>query len=172
MTSNEQRRKEIFDILNESEKAISATALAEKFSVTRQIIVADIALLRAAGNPIRSEHRGYVLDKPRAGIYKKIVCRHRQEDVQDEFYAVVDNGGVLLDVQVEHPIYGQISANLSITSRRDADAFLTMSRLSGASQLSDLTGGVHIHTVIVQSEDDFNAICERLKRLGILITEY
>ena len=61
--TNEQRRAEILDILSRADRAISATALADSFGVTRQIIVADVALLRAAGNPIRAEHRGYVLDR-------------------------------------------------------------------------------------------------------------
>ena len=171
MITNEQRRKEILNILGGADKAISATTLADGFGVTRQIIVADIALLRAAGNPIRAEHRGYVIDRQYKGISKKIVCRHDKAGVRDEFYAVVDNGGVVVDVQVEHPIYGQISANLSIASRRDADEFIKATSEAGASQLSDLTGGVHIHTINVPDEKAFAHIHEELERLGVLVAE-
>lgn len=167
--TNEQRRKEILDILTRADKAISATTLAERFSVTRQIIVADIALLRAAGSSIRAEHRGYVIDRQHRGIRKKLVCVHGKDSTRDEFYAIVDNGGVVVDVEVEHPIYGEISANMSIASRYDADEFIKAANESGASQLSDLTGGIHIHTVVVPDEQSFERITDALQRIGVLV---
>ena len=139
--------------------------------VTRQIIVADIALLRAAGNNIRAEHRGYVLDRTIGEIRKKIVCKHPKENVVDEFYAIVDNGGKVIDVQVEHSIYGVISADMSISSRFDADEFVRNVSESGAAQLSDLTGGVHVHTIGVKDEVTFDRICSKLDELGILIKD-
>lgn len=169
--TNEQRRKEILEILSNAERAISATTLAEKFSVTRQIIVADIALLRAAGSSIRAEHRGYVIDRQHKGVQKKIVCSHDKEGTRDEFYAIVDNGGILLDVQVEHPIYGQISANLSIASRYDADEFIRATSASGAAHLSQLTGGIHIHTVVAPDEQSFERIYAELDRCGVLVKD-
>ena len=139
--------------------------------VTRQIIVADIALLRAAGNNIRAEHRGYVLDRTIGEIRKKIVCKHPKENVVDEFYAIVDNGGKVIDVQVEHSIYGVISADVSISSRFDADEFVRNVSESGAAQLSDLTGGVHVHTIGVKDEVTFDRICAKLDELGILVKD-
>ena len=139
--------------------------------VTRQIIVADIALLRAAGNNIRAEHRGYVLDRTIGEIRRKIVCKHPKENVVDEFYAIVDNGGKVIDVQVEHSIYGVISADVSISSRFDADEFVRNVSESGATQLSDLTGGVHVHTIGVKDEVTFDRICAKLDELGILVKD-
>ena len=165
------RRQNILAELNDATAPINATKLAEMNGVTRQIIVADIALLRAAGNNIRAEHRGYVLDRTIGEIRKKIVCKHPKENVVDEFYAIVDNGGKVIDVQVEHSIYGVISADMSISSRFDADEFVRNVSESGAAQLSDLTGGVHVHTIGVKDEVTFDRICSKLDELGILIKD-
>ena len=169
--NGDKRREEILRILTGAKAAVNATKLAEEFGVTRQIIVADIALLRASGNPIRAEHRGYVLDKQDGDLRKIIICRHSGEGVTDELYTVVDNGGKVLDVQVEHSIYGIISADLSLSSRYEVDEFISKVKTTGAAQLSDLTGGVHIHTISVRDEDTFERIRKKLKELGILIED-
>ncbi len=169
--NGDKRREKILHILSKANAPVNATRLSEEFGITRQIIVADIALLRAAGNAIRAEHKGYVLDKTEGEIHKKIVCRHSKEGVTEEFYAIVDNGGRVLDVEVEHSIYGIISAELSISSRYDADEFVRKVGNTGAAQLADLTGGVHIHTISVRDEDTFERICERLKALDILVSD-
>lgn len=167
--NGEERRNIILSELEKAKTPVNATKLAELCSVTRQIIVADVALLRASGVPIRAEHRGYRLEREEAGIEKRIVCCHKKEDVRNEFYAIVDHGGKVRDVMVEHSIYGQISATLRISSRKDADDFVRKTALSGASHLSDLTAGIHIHTLTVPSEESFEAICKTLSDLGILI---
>jgi transcriptional regulator of NAD metabolism len=171
--SGENRRKSIIQVLNETDVALNATALAKQFGVTRQIIVADVALLRAAGYPIRAEHKGYILRNNTSSneITKKIVCHHTKESVLDEFYAIIDNGGKILDVQVEHSLYGVISAGMSISSRYDAEEFVSAAEETGASQLSDLTGGIHIHTITVKDEATFERICKKLSELGILIQD-
>ena len=165
------RRQNILAELNDATGPINATKLAEMNGVTRQIIVADIALLRAAGNNIRAEHRGYVLDRTIGEIRKKIVCKHSKEGVVDEFYAIVDNGGKVIDVQVEHSVYGVISADMSISSRFEADEFVRNVSESGAAQLSDLTGGVHVHTIGVKDEVTFERICAKLDELGVLVKD-
>lgn len=169
--TGEDRRVYLLEALNEAKSPINATCFAEKLGVTRQIIVADIALLRASGHNIKAEHRGYVLDKAEQNFKKKIVCKHSKERVTDELYAIVDNGGKMLDVQVEHSIYSTISAELSISSRYDADEFVKAVSDTGASQLSDLTGGVHIHTISVKDEEMFERIRKKLDELGILVKD-
>jgi transcriptional regulator of NAD metabolism len=170
--NGKERRELILETLKEAKQAVSATVLAEKFGVTRQIVVADIALLRATGLGIKAEHRGYVLEKKTsAGVEHKIVCKHDKNGILDEFYAIVDNGGVILDIVVEHSIYGQISANLNIASRYDADEFAKAIQESEASQLSDLTGGVHIHTIQVRDNAAYDRIVTQLSKLGMLIEE-
>ena len=165
------RRQNILAELNDATGPINATKLAEMNGVTRQIIVADIALLRAAGNNIRAEHRGYVLDRTIGEIRKKIVCKHSKEGVVDEFYAIVDNGGKVIDVQVEHSVYGVISADMSVSSRFEADEFVRNVSESGAAHLSDLTGGVHVHTIGVKDEVTFERICAKLDELGVLVKD-
>ena len=168
--SGEERRIAIISELSGATGPISATHLANKFSVTRQIIVADIALLRASGHSIRAEHRGYVLGTAHGeALVKRIVCSHEMADMLDELYAVVDNGGRVLDVTVEHSLYGTLSGQLDIASRYDADQFKHRIEETGASQLSDLTGGLHVHSIAVKDEDCFKRICDRLSELGVLI---
>lgn len=168
--NNEERRKNIIVRLNASENPISASALAKEYFVTRQIIVADIALLRASGYPIRAEHKGYVLDKANAsGIVKRIVVQHSKDEVQEELYAIVDNGGKVVDVIVEHSVYGQISAVLNQSSRYDVDNFIRQIDETKANPLSLLTEGLHIHTIIVKDEASFEAIVQKLTAMNILI---
>lgn len=165
------RRENILETLKQANGPINATVLAEMNGVTRQIIVADIALLRAAGNNIRAEHKGYVLDRNANEIRKQIVCRHSKDATTDELYTIVDNGGKIIDVQVEHTIYGMISGNLDISSRYDVDQFVEDCQKTGATPLSDLTDGIHIHTIAVKDEASFERICKKLSELGILIND-
>lgn len=167
---NEQRREKILTVLNENTEPVNATVLAKMFSVTRQIIVADIALLRASGYNIRSEHKGYVLTKKDSeSIIKRIVVKHNNEVLKEELYAIVDNGGVVLDVIVEHAVYGKLSAELNLSSRYDIDCFVKKITDYGVSPLSLLTEGLHIHTISIKDESAFDRIISKLKELKILI---
>ena len=169
--SGEDRRKEITELLIKGSEPISATTLAKKFSVTRQIIVADIALLRASGHRIVSDYKGYSLEKvqPGEGLAKMIAVKHTQNEVAEELYAVVDNGAKVLDIIVEHSLYGKISADLGISSRYEVDNFVENLSKTGANPLSMLTEGIHIHTLLVKDEETFERIKEKLRVLGILI---
>lgn len=168
--NSKERRKNIIDRLENAESPISATRLANEFSVTRQIIVADVALLRASGLMIRSEHKGYVLDKAtKQEDVRRIVVNHDKSYVEDELYAIVDHGGKVLDVIVEHTVYGKISAELNLSSRYDVDRFVQKITETGANPLSLLTEGLHIHTIVIKDEDSFQAIIARLASLNILI---
>lgn len=166
------RREEILRILGESDGCVSANQFAERFGVTRQIIVSDIALLRANGHRIAATRRGYQLEAAALrGRLETIVCRHRSDQVLDEFYAVVDNGGSITGVMVEHPIYGEISAEINIASRYDAQEFVRRMQSAHAAQLSDLTGGLHVHTIRVPDAMAFERIITQLRHLGILVEE-
>lgn len=165
--NNNERRERIYGVLCASEECVSANRLAERFGVTRQIIVSDIAILRALGKKISSAHSGYYIERA-AGQIETVICRHGVEEVLDEFYAVVDNGGTVLNVIVEHPIYGQISADLNISSRYDAENFMQSVRENKAAQLCDLTDGLHIHTVRVPDPAAYERIVAELKSKRIL----
>ena len=164
------RRKSILKIIKESIKPISAGKLAEHFSISRQVIVGDIALLRASGHNIIATPRGYLISPSESNkcYIKKIVCKHNYEEMKDELYAIVDCGCSVKDVIVEHPIYGQLTGELAIQSRYDADKFLHLTQKAKAKPLSFLTEGIHIHTLICPSEEAFIKAKEKLKSLKIL----
>ncbi len=169
MTSTE-RRKKILELLINSEEIVNATTMAEMCNVTRQVIVSDIALLRAEGNRIISEKRGYYIDRDSDKLLKEvIICKHNNEKMLDELNCIVDNGGKVLNVIVEHPIYGQISADLRISSRYDASEFDKRVKESNACQLCTLTGGVHIHTIEIPDQETYTRIKKDLKKLNILV---
>ena len=165
----QERREEILRMLDRSEGCISASNFAERFGVTRQVIVSDIALLRANGHHILATRRGYRLERtPLEGELRNVVCRHRSDQVLEEFYAVVDNGGSVVNVIVEHPIYGQLCADLNVISRYDAQEFVRRQQSANASQLCDLTGGLNIHMLRVPNETVYQRIVADLDRLNIL----
>lgn len=170
MNSN-QRRIEIQTLLQQSAQPVSAGAMAERFHVSRQVIVGDIALLRAADVKISATPRGYILlreeDQQRRYI---IACRHDNGRLADELYTVVDNGGRILDVIVEHAVYGQISGQLQICSRYDADEFIKALSESHSVPLSNLTGGIHLHTIACPTEECYQRILTLLEQQGILLT--
>ena len=167
--NGEERRKSILSKLKQETAPISASVLASEYSVTRQIIVADIALLRAAGHSISAKNRGYILETATGGLIKRIAVNHGKDNVTEELYAVVDNGGKVLDVIIEHVVYGKISVELNISSRYDADVFVSKITETGASPLSLLTEGLHIHTLSVPDEAAILRIEKKLSELGVLI---
>lgn len=173
MIDGNTRRKEIIKLLEKSEAAISATTLASKFDVSRQIIVGDIALLRAQGMDINATPRGYVMSKPDSAnaLIKTIAVSHSGKDTQNELNTIVDYGCKVIDVIVEHPVYGQISGLLQIASRYDVEQFILRVNKENAHSLSELTDGIHLHTIECPSEDAYNMVVSKLKESGILLSE-
>ncbi len=166
----ETRRKGIYEILNSADAQVSASALASHFKVSRQIIVGDIALLRASGKAIIATPRGYVIQKTEPKCVRKIVCRHGYEEMQSELNAIVDEGCTVIDVSVEHPLYGQLTGLLHLSSRHDVEEFMEESRHSDAQPLSFLTEGIHIHTISCPDEAAYERVINSLEKLHILIT--
>ncbi len=171
-----ERRTELLKLLQMDIKPMSANNIADRFGVSRQIIVGDIALLRAAGNDILATQSGYVLNKPGDGLSDDndsyvLSCRHDKSQLEAELYAIVDNGGALLSVSVEHPIYGNLSQPLSIASRYDADTFLKKVAMSGAALMCSLTDGAHLHTIRCHSPEAYRRILATLREKNILYTK-
>lgn len=169
----ERRREEIIQVLGKSKSPVSGTELARRFQVSRQVIVQDIALLRAINKNILSTNKGYILFEPghEEKECRKAVCvRHTTEQVLDEFYTIVDLGGKILDVVVEHELYGQIAVDLIIASRQDADEFFQKMQSNRAKPLKELTEDVHYHTVVAKDEKALEGIQEALQRKGYLLT--
>lgn len=163
------RRQAILDRLRTADRPVSASALAAGLNVSRQIIVGDIALLRAGGAEISATPRGYVLPRATDGITRTIACRHALAQTGQELDILVDNGCTVLDVIVEHPVYGQLTGQLQISSRYDVEQFLVRIRDSEAAPLSMLTGGLHLHTLCCPNEDAYTRACAALKAAGLLL---
>jgi uncharacterized protein len=128
---------------------VAGTELARHFRVSRQCVVQDIAILRAEGNDILSTPQGYRLPSERApdGYRAVIACQHGPDRTEEELTILVDNGVRVLDVIVEHALYGEMRGSLTIESRTDVQDFLRRWKTTRANLLSSLTRGVHLHTV-------------------------
>ena len=157
-------------MLKGSAEPMSGTALAARLGVSRQVIVQDIALLRAVDKNIISTNKGYMYFAPDMGKFKRTfsVC-HTDGDMRDELICIVDNGGKVLDVVVEHGVYGTITADLQIATRRDVNEFMDRIGTETSKPLNILTDGRHYHTVEADSERTLDIIEKELKQTGYLI---
>ena len=155
MIEGDIRREKIIEIMSNQKEPVSGSDLAKKFGVSRQVIVQDIALLRATNKNILSTNKGYFLYNPGKGPQKpkrSFCVQHTTEQMQDELYTIVDYGGKVLDAVVEHDIYGQITVDLMLCNRMDVDEFMERIRKSKSQPLNVLTGGKHWHTVEADTE--------------------
>lgn len=167
-----QRRAAVLSVLEQETAPISATALARRFGVSRQIIVGDVALLRASGAQIDATPRGYVLSRPAAGgIKRQIACVHSAGDMVRELNLCVDHGCAVLDVIVEHPVYGQLVGQLQLFSRYDVQQFAARLARESAHALSELTDGIHLHTLLCPDEAAYERVCAALRSAGLLYEE-
>jgi len=171
MASN--RKEELLALLKGAKEAMNGQSLAEHFGVTRQIIVQDIALLRADGAQIISTNRGYIYKSSDDNCYIRRLFKvnHTVSDMEDELLAIIDNGGRIQNIMIDHPVYGEIQTLLKLTCRRDVSHFLDQSSSNDFRPLSDLTNGVHYHLVEADSEQDMAYIEEALNHLGFLVKE-
>ena len=167
----EDRRRTILKILQESAQPVSASVLAGQLSVSRQIIVGDIALLRAGGEEILATPRGYCIQRSGQGLLRRVAVRHNGAAMEAELNAIVDQGCTVLDVIVEHPIYGQLTGQLQISNRYDVGQFVQRCRRQEAAPLSQLTEGIHLHTIACPSQEAYGRVKESLSKLGFLLEE-
>ena len=170
MVEPQERRKKLLSLLQQSSAPRTGAELAAYFKVSRQVIVQDIAILRAAGEEIFSTPPGYLLiTAPKTNWVQEIIaCKHTREQIEDELGLIIDLGGRVLDVIVEHPVYGQLQGSLMIAGRRDLNIFLEKINETGANPLSFLTGGSHLHTVEAPSRQVIDEILKQLQKKGFL----
>lgn len=168
-----ERQNAILNTLKNEKSAISASALAEKFSVSRQAIVGDIALLRAREHKIIATARGYILESNLidSGYTGTLVCFHAPERTKEELYTIIDLGGKVHNVSIYHDIYDQLEGHLNLTSRAEVDEFLEACKTSGAKLLTELTDGIHSHTISCKDKDTFEQIKSALKEKELLYPE-
>ena len=115
MTGDERRQK-ILKVLKDAERPISGTELGSMFNVSRQSMVQDIALIRSQNHDIIATHEGYSLNKP-AGVQRVLLVKHPQEKLEEELNTIVDYGAKVINVMVEHDVYGTLEAHLNLSSR-------------------------------------------------------
>ncbi len=164
------RRLAISDVLSQGGGPIAASALGERFGVSRQIIVGDIALLRAGGLDIIATPHGYVLGPGQnEGMRRTIACIHDTKGMEQELNIMVDNGCTVLDVVIEHAVYGQLTGELHLKSRHDVAEFMRRVNQDGGAPLSTLTGGIHTHTLSCPDEASYERCVQDLRRAGILL---
>lgn len=170
--NGEDRRTKIIEILRSREEPVSGAELAKMLHVSRQVIVQDIALLRAVNRNIISTTKGYVLYvKEVQKVNRCFLVKHSDDEIEDELCTIVDNGGKVMDVIVMHDIYGEISTGLIIKNRQEVYDFVEKLKSHKTIPLKDLTGGVHLHTVEADSESVLDSIEKKLREKKYLIED-
>ncbi len=166
-----KRREAILLALREADSPVSAGRLAQRFGVSRQIIVGDVALLRAGGEQIAATPRGYVVTHESPWLVRTVACRHSAQDMARELNLMVDQGCFVRDVIVEHPLYGQLTGQLALKSRFDVEQFAARAQRAEAAPLCALTDGVHLHTLLCPDEDSFLRVRRALHEAGLLFSD-
>lgn len=168
----EERRQLILQWLLAANEPLSGSELSKKTNVSRQVIVQDISLLKARNEPIIATAQGYLYLKPQAkqqAFERVIVCQHKPNEVRQELTMLVDHGVTIKDVKVEHPVYGDLTASIMVSNRFEVEQYLQKIENTKASYLSQLTDGIHLHTIEADSIEKLNAACEALDRTGFLV---
>ena len=161
------RRERILQILSDSTSPISGANLAKQLDVSRQVIVQDMALLRANGTDIVSTNLGYVLnEKTSAERVLKVI--HTEDEVEEELNIIIDLGGIVKDVFVYHKAYGVVRADMNIRFRKDVKTFVDNIKSGKSSLLMNVTSGYHYHTILAENEETLDMIFDALSERGFL----
>ena len=165
--NGEKRRQKITQMLKNENAPLPGSALAKSFGVSRQVIVQDIALLRANGMDIISTNRGYLLNND-SGVSRVFKVRHEDDEVTQEMNLIVDMGGRIEDVFVYHKVYGVIKADMNISARMDVKEYVDKISSGKSSLLKNVTSGYHYHTICAASEEILDRIQTELEKCGFL----
>lgn len=172
--TGEERRKTILEWLKSSSEPLTGSDLAKKTNVSRQVIVQDVSLLKAKNIPIMATSQGYIYVEESKKPYpyeKMIASRHSPDRTMEELNLIVDYGVTVKDVIVEHPVYGDLTASIMVHTRKEVGDFIEKVRETKASYLSQLTEGLHLHTLCADSEEKLLQVTEALGRAGFLAEE-
>lgn len=162
-----ERRKKLLSLMRSSSVPLSGGRLGRETGVSRQVIVQDIALLRAEGHSVIATARGYLLDEPKQ-TERLFKVFHTDEQTEEELRTIVDLGGCVVDVMVNHRVYGKMSAVLQLQNRRDIQIFMRELREGRSAPLKNITSGYHFHHVTAESEEVLDEIEEALREKGLL----
>ena len=171
MMDGDKRKAEILRALQQTEKPISATSFAKEFGVSRQIVVGDVALLRASGENIIATARGYLLERESEKLISKIAVQHTPQQTEEELRTIVEHSGEVIDVVVEHPLYGELVGGLHLATQQDVDTFIKEANELQVTLVSELTAGIHLHTIAYETLEDLAEIKQALSEKGILYEE-
>lgn len=161
------RREKILDLLNNESKEIKAINLANMFNCSRQVIVNDIALLRALGYKIKATNNGYILDNLNDYKSHQVLVKHSIKDTKKELKELVKCNIIIYDTIINHPIYGIIKGELNIKTLKDVNDFINKK----SNLLSSITDGVHIHTLLYKDEKDLRKALDVLSKLGFIYND-
>lgn len=167
----EERREWILAYLKQNNGPVTGTSLAKKANVSRQVIVGDITLLKAQNEPIIATSQGYLyMPAMSKGHVEKIVaCCHDRSRTEEELNMIVDHGVTVKDVKVEHPVYGDLTASIMVSNRQEVQVFLKEINETKAPLLSQLTAGMHLHTLSAPNMQIIERAEASLKEAGILV---
>jgi transcriptional regulator of NAD metabolism len=159
------RRKKLIEIISKSSTPVSGTVLAKELQVSRQVVVTDIALVRANGIAIISTNRGYIIDGE-TKCKRIIKSHHTDEQILEELFTIVDNGGCAENIIINHRFYNRLEAPLNVNSRREAKEFMEAIESGKSKSLSSATSGYHYHVISADSESTLDIIEQELKDKG------
>ena len=162
-----ERRGEILKILKQTEVPIAARELAGRFGVSRQVIVQDLAVIRASTPGILSTTKGYVMQQD-SSCTREFKVRHSQDKAAQELNLIVDCGGHVKNISISHRVYGRVSAEMDIRSRQDVSEFIQALQNSRSTVLSSATSGYHYHLIEASSEERLDLIRDQLEKAGFL----
>jgi transcriptional regulator of NAD metabolism len=166
------RRQRVLELLREARRSITGSELSASLGVSRQAIVNDMAILRAAGEPIGGSPQGYRWrGEQMSGVFATLACRHDREGCQKELETLVAHGVAVLDVVVDHQLYGEVRADMNVWTHRDVQRYMEVLHTSPVEPLSALTGGVHAHHVRAPDDVALGSARSDLALLGFLLDD-
>lgn len=163
----EERRNAIIKALD-GKTPVSASVLADRFGVSRQIIVQDISQLRKEGREIVSTPKGYLSPSACTRVFK---VRHEDDRTEEELTLIVDEDGLVRNVFVHHRVYGMIEGELNVGSRVQIAEYIRSITAGKSSLLKNVTDGYHYHAVTAADEETLDRIEDRLREHGFLIEQ-
>lgn len=170
--NSKERRENIKQKLMNNIKPIKGAELAKEFGVTRQVIVKDIAILRAEGCSIIATPEGYMFDNNIVDNIKRVIAvSHAKQDIENELYTIIKYGGKVEDVIIGHNLYGEIRAMLKISNIVELEHFIDKLNKNKAEPLLKLTQGIHLHTIEAKDEETMDKIIKALQDKGYLIND-
>ncbi|PLR93732.1 transcription repressor NadR [Bacillus sp. T33-2] len=168
----EARRSFLLQLLKDSKEPITGSEMASRTNVSRQVIVGDITLLKAKNEPIIATSQGYIYlaAAPSSHVERTIACQHMPERTEEELNMLVDHGVTVKDVKIEHPVYGDLTASIMVSNRAEVKQFMQKINSTNSGYLSELTSGIHLHTISAPSEIALDEAEEAMKKANFLIS--